>query len=69
MVWSGDPIATVHTNTYTLAGVAKKFFKVVAISTYRNSDPGFVANPAAAIGFDNSKVKAEPAIGKTDNKD
>ncbi len=69
--WPDTPLTTVHTNTYSFAvdTVPYQFFKVVAITTYRETDLGLVLNPAAAVGFDNSRVKAEPAIGKTDNKD
>lgn len=64
----GDPVATVHTNSYTVAGVTKKFFKVVAISTYRNGDAGLTLDPAL-LKWDNSKAISEPAVGKTENKD
>jgi hypothetical protein len=66
--WPVDPIATVHTNTYTIASNPYKFYKVVAITTYRETDLGIVTNPASAIGFDNSKVKVVPTIPQTNRK-
>ncbi|GAB1366915.1 hypothetical protein MASR1M36_17860 [Candidatus Cloacimonadaceae bacterium] len=66
--WVGDPIATVRANTYTTASSSRKFFKVVAQTSYRIGEPGLALNPAAIIGFDNSKVKALPLIPNTANK-
>ena len=66
-----SPLATVHTNFYTfeVGTNTKQFFKVVATSTYRNTDLGTVLNPAAAKGIDNNKIKAEPLIPQKVNKD
>lgn len=66
--WIGDPIATVRANTYSTASSSKKFYKVVAQTTYRFGDESLGLNPAAIIGFDNSKVKALPLIPNTENK-
>ena len=68
--FSDTPLATVYTNTYNaaLGTNTKKFYKVVAVS-YHHTDRSLVLNPAAAIGFDNSKVKAMPYIPETKNKD
>jgi len=67
-LWPDDPDATVYTNSFQTALAEKKFFKVVA-STYRNANPGFISDPAAAMGFDNSKVIAEPLVPNTKIKD
>lgn len=66
------PTATVYTNTYShaMGTNAKKFYKVSSF-TYRgtgNRDDG-IHNPAAALGIDNSKIKAEPLIPNTLSKD
>jgi hypothetical protein len=68
--FSTTPLATVYTNTYTaaLGTNLKKFYKVVAVS-YHHTDRELVLNPAAAIGFDNSKVIAAPYTRETKNKD
>lgn len=69
-VFAGAPIATVYTNTYNapFATNAKKFYKVTAV-TYHHTDRAEVMNPAAVIGFDNSKVKVISTEKFTTNKD
>jgi hypothetical protein len=66
--WPTTPIATVHVPTYTGTIVPFKFYRVTAITTYRSVDAGLVLNPAKVIGFDNSKVKAQPSIPNTEKK-
>ncbi|PKN72550.1 MAG: hypothetical protein CVU50_06740 [Candidatus Cloacimonetes bacterium HGW-Cloacimonetes-3] len=68
-LFEGAPIATVYTNTYSaaFAANAKKFYQVVAIS-YHHTDSSKVMNPAAVIGFDNSKLKHKATIKNTGNK-
>lgn len=62
-----DPLAVVWTNSYTPDLTAPKmFYKVVAVSTYRNTN-GLTDNPATHN--QGARIKAEPAIGRTDNKD
>ena len=68
-VWdlNAPPLAVVWTNTYTPAVAdVRKFYKVVAVSSYRNQN-GLTNNPAT--NHSGAPLKAEPAIGRTDNKD
>jgi hypothetical protein len=66
--WPTTPLASVHTNTYTVASGAMKFYKVVANSVFRSTDIGIVLNPAAQIGFDNSTVKPAALVPQTREK-
>lgn len=66
--WPAEPLAVTHINTYTATAVAKKFYKVVAISSYRNSSHGLITDPATLIGVDNKTIKAEPLIPNRDQK-
>ena len=68
MSFGTEPLATLRTTSYQTPATGKKFFKVVAISTYRNTELGVVLNPAAQIGFDNTRFKAEAYIPNTNLK-
>jgi len=62
------PVATVYTTTYTTPALAKKFFKVVAISGYRNQNnvlQTIIANnPGAGLS-----TNARPTAPQSKNKD
>lgn len=68
--WPTEPVSVVYTNSYTaaLSGLMK-FYKVVAISSYRNSNvelilnPGGILNPNGIINF------TTPTIPQSINKD
>ncbi len=69
-LFEGAPIATVYTNTYNapFATNTKKFYQVIAIG-YQPTGRSEVMNPAAVIGFDNSKLRVGATEVFTENKD
>lgn len=51
--WSDNPVESVRVNYYeTSENIAKEFFKVVAVTNYRNETLGIVSNPSTRSGVD-----------------
>lgn len=48
--WPVDPVVSVRGNTYQEVAGDKGFYKVVAVSTFRNQNLGVIANPANRAG-------------------
>ncbi|HNX38487.1 MAG TPA: choice-of-anchor J domain-containing protein [Candidatus Cloacimonadota bacterium] len=65
--WPSTPETVVWTTSFTPSSAAKKFYKVVAVSSYRNQASGgknLLSQPVL-----NNRSKPEPVIPFTNNKD
>lgn len=62
--WPSEPTAVVWTNSYTTTATSKKFFKVTAVSSYRNQNAAFPTLPATLQSGVNANDKPQ-----TRNKD
>jgi len=65
LTWPSTPLSVVYTNSYTGAAAAYKFFKVTAVSSYRNGESTMPSFPLQPV----TPFRINPPAPLNDNKD